>query len=580
MITKIPEAKENIKKALSPILNSEEMAKWIIEGQNSEKIRQSFDKKCITLLSFDVDKIKDLVFASAKPLEIQGASEIVKDLTLDEKPEGRDGIPACSVYSILKDFGLHKWNVLFAGGGTGTLIIPSDKALGIAEKIKNRFAEDSITGSCSVIYQEFFPHELITGPEPTHIKKDILPSGVFLASDDGKKKMEFGRIIQFLADQLREEKEYRLIPKFNIMPGYVHICDSCSVREATCSDSEDLLCESCYKHRVRGREEKERLKKYHKFLETAQDINEIADTEERGYMAIIHADANGMGQKLFKLEAMEEYVIFSQAVKRIMENVTKYLITKPEFDLTKHYQSPVIGGDDILMIVPADKARAIVSELLKQVKSGFKTEAEQIEDKASELYKRLKDITMSVGFVIVPSHFNIRFSVDYAEELLKTAKSKRHEKGNDDYIDWMVIKEGSPLSLGVKSLRESVLVREIPSTLYSQKINLTNKPFTIEEFDEISRRVKKLKEHGISNQQLRHLQTLLERESPSVIKLNTYYQWLRVPGWKNLFQNGENVDQQYKEWYKFVLHETSCGSNIFNTNFIDMMELYEFEEGQ
>jgi len=207
MIPKISEAKQKIIDALNTILKDGEVGTWILERQNVEKIRQRFSHKVMALVSFDVDKIKDLVFASTKPLEVQGASEIVRDLTLNKGNENQKELPECSVYSIIQKFGLSESNILFAGGGTGLLLTPLAIAEKVSEEIRHGFAKHSMTGSCSVVWRGFSPYELVMGPEMLFQQIDTLPPGVSMISNEHSDGMKFGRIIQLLADQLRDHKD-------------------------------------------------------------------------------------------------------------------------------------------------------------------------------------------------------------------------------------------------------------------------------------------------------------------------------------------------------------------------------------
>ena len=67
-------------------------------------------------VSFDVDHIQEFVFASNRPLDVQGASELVKDLN---------------------DHTLQKWlgptaAVIYVNGGTGLLRVSPGKEIGRA----------------------------------------------------------------------------------------------------------------------------------------------------------------------------------------------------------------------------------------------------------------------------------------------------------------------------------------------------------------------------------------------------------------------------------------------------------------
>ncbi|MEM2914000.1 MAG: hypothetical protein QXH91_01170, partial [Candidatus Bathyarchaeia archaeon] len=77
----------------------------------------------------------------------------------------------------------------------------------ISDEIQNRFAEMTCTGSCTVVSQEFAPHELIIGPDIPSFSHSQLPQGVTIIRGETKQGIPFGKLFQLLADRLREAKE-------------------------------------------------------------------------------------------------------------------------------------------------------------------------------------------------------------------------------------------------------------------------------------------------------------------------------------------------------------------------------------
>ena len=570
------EIRQGLTEALASILSNKEAAGWVVrqEKDKVKELQKRFPEKSVAIVSFDVDKIKDFVFTSTKPLEVQGASEIVKHLTLEKSRKGEKDLPDCSVYRILLNQGLSASNVLFAGGGTGLLLAPADKAVRISEQIRSRFAKASRTGSVSVVWELFSPWELVTGPDAPKKKPSTLPPGVMIVHGNGADVMPFGNLVQLLADRLREEKGQRLSAFIPPLPGYVKRCDSCGIRAAEEQDrlregEEPVwLCSSCLSHRNRGRSERERLKEHDPEFQTAESINDIVGEQERGYVALIYADANGMGQKLFKMQRMEDYAMLSSTVTTIFDELTKELVKV--FQLKERYQAPILGGDDLFLIVPAAKAAPIVDHLMEQAKKRFKEEAYALQSESSSVAQELRDVSLSVGFVIVPSHFNIRFSIEYAEALLRTAKEARHDK-RKECVDWMVVKDGSPLSLEVEELRRTIYTRQTRDWT----LKLTKKPVTVQEFNQMIDRIKRLGEAEISQHQLKIIQDLLKNDSPRSARLNIRYEWLRVNEWKEKFFGGDLTKSE--QWLQeFVLKELHPAN--YETGFLDLMELYEFRE--
>jgi hypothetical protein len=564
--------RERLIAALASVLNGDqEAASWVLErqGDKVDLLKDRFPEPCLALLSFDVDKIKEFVFTTAKPLEVQGASAMIKDLEKD----GR------FLRELLQGQGLPPESVIFSGGGTGLLLLPAQGAKSFAEAFQKGFAEHTGTGTCSVVWQVFAPHELITGPEGFRGKP--APEGTELI--EAGRSIRFGELIRLLADRLREIKEEKATIISPPLPGWLQQCQSCGREAASTKDrlwqgekgeEPDCLCLHCKAKRDKGREERHQLEQEGR--ETAVSIEDIVRTKpgERGYFAVLYADVNNLGQTLFELESLLDYALFSQAVREVMTEAVEGLIS--EFNLKGRYQAPVVGGDDLLLLLPAQKAPGAAKWLFQMVKELFPQKAAEI---GGTVAKHLKDLNISIGFAIVPAHFPIHFAVDYAEELLRSAKKGQQEHG-EPCVDYLVLKDASPLSLSVEGLREGYLKRE--GRRWALK--LTRKPVTAPQFCEMLKEARRLR--VVPRAQLQQVETLLQTASPKEIQLNLRYQWLRLESWKRFLGSGEEDEGQVlrkaKEWLKdFILVRQDPESDDFETSFLDLLELYEFsdEEG-
>ena len=556
------EERERLREVLAGILGNKEAAGWVVEEDvgRVEELRRQFLEKRVALVSFDVDKIKEFVFATSKPLELQGASELVSQLTerwIDE---------------ILEAKGLTKANKLFAGGGTGLLIVPKDNAQELALEIQNRFAEETRTGSCTAIWQDFAPHELIAGPDPPSVNNINIPSGTKLILKEGNKAIPFGGIFQLLADRLREAKEEKLSIRFPPVSGILHRCESCGMESATqwdtvrTGETQDRICETCALKRSEGRDKRKRLESETPSLQTALTINDIAGTEDRKYFGVLHADANNMGRILSQLPSMVDYALFSQTVSNIMNQTVRDIVS--DHRLKNSYQAPIVGGDDILLIIPAKKAAPVAQDLMSKIKKNFNNAADQLGGHVAE---HLRNIGMSIGFALVPSHFAIRFASQYAEILLRLAKEKRYEAG-EDCIDYLVIKDASPLNVSVSELRELHFRREDPDRW---TLDLTDRPVTVSRFREMLDDIRKLRQAGVAQSQLYQIKTLLTQENPSVAALNIRYQWLRVESWKQFchLKGIQDIAECIRKSGILDRHNST-----YRSSFLDLLELYEFME--
>jgi|GEM_PF-2032674 len=585
--------KKRLHELLSNILDSEKAAGWVIERRmdKADELLRRYSDKTIALLGFDVDHIKDFVFGTSKPLEIQGASEMLKDLDLD-RPILRE---------VLQAEGLSTTNVLFAGGGTGLLVLPGGKAAAVSGRIQSRFNLDGGIKSCTVVHQKLTPYELVCGPGADTKHPVITFPGVGRIAAEKGHPIRFGQIMQLLGDRMREAKEEKMVFAYAPLPGVVRRCSSCGLEAAVVTDripsndseSEkgaaaeggdapqakdvriysqegDPVCSHCLQKREAGRGERNRLKKSP--MKTAQTINDIAGEDERGHYAVVYADANNMGSTFSELETMADYTLFSLAVTDVLKDAVKRLIEAHA--LKGHYQAPILGGDDLFFIVPAHKAARLSSDLVKEVRNGFRRKAADLEER-DDLAQRLAGIGMSVGFVVVPAHFAIRYAADYAEALLRSAK-KKARKLKTDCIDYLVIKDASPLNVSIEELRTSQLYRKTPEGDFK----LTCKPFTLKEFDGMIADVENLDKANVPQSQLQQIESILKREPPKVASLLIRSQLPRVEAWRSFCELAELPSLEHLAFSHRMLFRPRMNVQRYRSAFLDLMELYGLREGR
>ncbi len=560
-----------LKSALTDILG-DKLATLVIERKSPKKLKEAFQgrEKPLALISFDVDQIKEFVFTSVKPTEIRGASEMVRELTDEESLTDE----SCSIYKLLKDFDLSKDNVIFAGGGNGLLIVPADKAKKIAQEIELRFARRTKIGSCTAIWHPFYPHELLLGPDGGKSQVNDLPKGISVVStpSDGG-TIPFGKIVQFLGDKLQEAKREKFIPGNFPIPGILKRCSSCRIlpawKEDKFREETDFLCEACYAKRQRGREE---IRSEEKRFPEAKSINDIVGEhprEGRAYIGVIYADVNNMGGMLSKIDRMENYTAFSRAVTEVMEGAKTKVVT--ELDLKNKYQSPVVGGDDVLLILPAEKTLTAVSILSQWIEREFEKRGNQ---RGGSLGEGLKKLRIGVGFVIVPQHFPLKFAVDYAEQLMRKAKELGYSQENS-CVDFMVIKEASPLNSEIEDLRRNLYFRRWKK--YGATIQLTEKPYPLSDFRGLLEDLGNIKKQ-VPRSQLSLIKSFLENEPPEVARMNIVYQYLRSEDWKN-FLDSKYPSRPMNKWIDFFLEEDQNHPRNFSTRFLDLLEVYDFQGG-
>lgn len=184
-----------------------------------------------------------------------------------------------------------------------------------------------------------------------------------------------------------------------------------------------------------------------------QDLSDLAGS--RGYIAVIHADGNNIGQrrknyidnlikqgeiekinqteafnfsKYLKHEAKNEEFFHSMRVA-MRASVVSSLKETFEDSLDKHkklpYQLLMLGGDDLLIITRPEYAFPFVVNLSKKLKK----------------YELSDDENMSIGAGVVIAHHNVPFYHLHhlAENLASSAKKLfRQQEEQHSVVDWMV----------------------------------------------------------------------------------------------------------------------------------------------
>ncbi|MBI4494830.1 MAG: hypothetical protein HY690_18810 [Chloroflexi bacterium] len=403
----------------------------------------------LSLLAADTDRVKEYVFESARLHEVRGASAQLSALNEVDLPALVQG-----------QFSLPPASILFAGGGSALLVVPTDVAGPLASAIQHRYLQVTGVATISVVHHPLAPGQLEHGLPPRH------PG--------------FGGLVAWLGYRLRLAKESRPVLPFLSIPAYVQACTSCQRRPATQEvpdpDGETrLLCEVCRRKADLGRGEKPRyLQAFEAFLrssaadtpyaralqarpgtpETAPSLEEIGQASAgraRGYVGLIYADGNGVGQWLEACRTPEEFASRSQDLRRASEHAVFGALARwlqpwegRCSDRMVRWLHPVeivaIGGDDVFLVVPGDVAL----------------------DVAATTCQRFGDLfggalTMSAAVLVMPQRFPIYYGREVCEALLKHAKAagRRGQSGQAPpaMIDFQVVSGDTSLTSDLEAYR-------------------------------------------------------------------------------------------------------------------------------
>ncbi len=571
-----------------------------------------FDKPPVALVSFDADRIKDYILATAKLAEMRGASAAV-----------RRRLGSNSVVEWLSA-GLGQQEarscvVLFAGGGSGLLVTPASLAEKVEKLIEGKFAKETEGGACTAVSATFWPEELVWGrPMPSGAEGQglALSGGLWNA---GGKPLPFGALVGHLGVRLRRKKMEKFSgASFTVLPGIVHRCESCGLNPAemageakdqpaagNAGETDDPI--SSGKAPQRGRRVPEGLCRsclskweagYALARDEARSIDDVvgkpaeneSSSEDRGrpgYVAVAHFDANGLGARLESLPTVEAVVEFSLAVSRIFEACRNHVVetlklagTQDE-KKTGRYQAPLFGGDDLLLILPADNAVRAVTLAMDFLNTGFSAGKSTTDGAARDA---LTKVSVSCGLVLAPPHFPMSLLFDYAQKMLDSAKDQSYRlasrpgpvsgpAGGPAYpatVDYLFLKDSSPLPVSPDESRKRryALPHELGRAF-------AGRPYLYKDFKrDIAPAVGRL--NDVPSAQL-SLAVRLLRQHPSAARLELAHQvYVRADkAWRPLL--GEDRSKGWpglgEKWLDFFVNTGEGG--LLRSRFLDALELWQ-----
>ena len=229
-------------------------------------------------------------------------------------------------------------------------------------------------------------------------------------------------------------------------------------------------------------------------VEEARSLREIASSSNpSGFVAYIYADGNNMGGYIRqKIKTPQSYRDFSQDIFNATEqSVYKALASylhpceyTPDAKSTRRNKESVlihpfeiitIGGDDVLLVVPADKAL----EIAKIIGDEFERLLLQtgnyslVEEQYNLFAHRYNTgnipgskciLSMSTGVLITAQDTPIYYADKLVSQLLKSAKkhAKQLKKDHQYYggtVDFLVMKAVTMISSNIKEFREQGLIK-------------------------------------------------------------------------------------------------------------------------
>jgi hypothetical protein len=467
----------------------------------------------VVIFSADVDRTQSYVFESNRLPEIRGASRQVAQL-------GERNV----ILDHLRAISLPEECLLFAGGGSVMALLPTiDAAKALETRLARSFAAETTIVTLSCDYKAIPPLNPQLSVAPIGYSQSTRFS---LLGTEEKHSRDFRQIVSLMAFQLRRQKQQKLVVPFTEILPFTQICESCHTRPAARvvrkqQDDErgDLVCDICDRKWQEGSRDNGRGYWLNKLAEVfksygvetnrmnyPQDIENIIDKEtDKEAVALLYADGDGIGEKLQSLSTMDDYETFSNALVDSTYHAVCQTINSAGLTVQGkcNWEIITIGGDDILILIPASHALDFAIQLSKNF--------------TGQMQKRkYSDTHMSVGFTVGKVKTPIRLLYEGARAALKNAK-RRAKEVNEACIDWHnIIKEGHP---GVDGQTPR-------TTQFSRSEFITGRPYSISDAAKLQASVTQIRGKGL-NSLLYNIASEL-RQSAARGSLYYYYQRARL----------------------------------------------------
>jgi hypothetical protein len=375
--------------------------------------------------------------------------------------------------------------------------------------------------------------------------------------------------------QLRCQREFATCHRSAPLIPIMKECDSASHLPAAHIDGSDILSKASYDKRQQGREAR-RHQLWAEWMQHLADlgkwpaeehwdklrcksITDIGDRSSwRDYIGVVYADGNSMGKIIQALDRPETFRQFSRIVDESIREacfttlgqISESEVDKVRADLKQHDRfAPLaadillLGGDDLLVAVPADRALDFALEVTNEFERLTREKIDCLPDAETQQFFREPPcdggFTISCGVAIAKSNYPFYLSLDLAEQLLKNAKRKdshiQHPPSQGTArIDFHVVAGAN--SYALKQVREDTY-----QVLDDAPAPRTIRPLSCAQLEELRASVQKLRNARFPHSKLHELQ-----ESALATEVNQA-DW-RIRDVFARCQHGEDYSQRRALW--------------------------------
>lgn len=484
--------------------------------------------KPVCLLLGDADAIKSYVYETSALPEIRGASEILRELE----------------ESVRKLFtgNLAEEALIYCGGGGFLAIVPASQAEELKQEIERLYLEKTGVATITVVSSDplgyadigrgLAPYDdaqvrVLSGKRDGRgVADDLLYSHFEAFLTDRTKRKNFGELVSALTGRLQQQKRAKATASFLETLPIHRRCEACGKRAANAHDDrrDEWICAICSQRRKQGREERREFVK--EFVQWVRDSKRVEIPEKKpdgkprlpedldtlagseGRIALLYADGNNMGDLLQLMPSPASYRHFSQVLGQATREALLSAIwgvfgeeRLKDPDQSLPFEIIALGGDDIVVIVPARYGWALAVKILEAFEQhrGIEKLQEELQERVGNTLCRPVSLSLSAGLAIADVKYPVSFLFSLAEELLKEAKKLAREVHTGTLCHLL-------LRAPVISERADVLL----SALYErQMMVLTARPYTVEQAWKLTKLARRLEQ--LSKAQQRSLAEALEK---------------------------------------------------------------------
>jgi len=312
------------------------------------------------LYSFSIKGIQEFIFASNELKDIEGASEIIKKINYEFEKNYQD-----------------KCSILLNAAGNIKAVFDKKEDL---EEVLTTFYKNVISNG----------YGLLATQAALKIKGDF------------PNKEEFAKIENLLHSK-RNRPNIALDRYLSIM------------------DISPKSARPVFKYEKNIPFDKAKYQKHTAFQkqnsEDEKNIEKLAN--EKGKIAIIHADGNSLGKVVAGLG--KDISVFSKQLDEATKKSFRNAIKKVLKDNKKKYREVILGGDDMTVIMDANYALEFTNEFLKN----FEKETKGIKGLGD------KYLSACAGIAIVNKKYPFYYGVELAEVLCSIAKKESKAKNKN-----------------------------------------------------------------------------------------------------------------------------------------------------